>query len=104
MIVVSCCVTVCVTQKYLISMCLVRSDVDRPLAMSAMHDLLSWYSIAGGTRCPCALKNHTAAIATLVESDSATNSASVLDLVIILCFVDLKYDAPLSPMVSVHPV
>jgi hypothetical protein len=41
---------------------------------------------------------------TVAESDSATSSASVLDLVTILCLADLKYQGPLSSIVIVHSV
>ena len=49
--------TLSLTKKYLILMCLVRSDVDFPFFTSSIVLMLSWYTVAASMEYPCAMMN-----------------------------------------------
>lgn len=70
----------------------VRSPPDRPLAICAMQDMLSWNVVTTAILYPCKV------IHWLAESENPTSSASVLD------FVDLQCTAPTSPITTPLPV
>ena len=66
-------------------------------------DILSWCISTGSNLKPKDSMNRSWYIASEVASDKATSSASVEDLVTILCFTDLHKIAPL-PKVRKIPV
>ena len=91
-------------QKYLIAMCLVFLLVLLPLSISDIHDMLSWYTVAGACGCPCPTRKFLRCNSMFAESDVAISSASVLDFATIDCLVDSTDTGPPSPMVRHAPV
>ena len=96
--------TLSFVQKCLMAMCLVLLLVLLPLSIRDMQDMLSWYTVDGPCVYPCAIRKFLRCNSMLAESDVATSSASVLDLVTIDCLVDSTDTGPLSPTVKHAPV
>ena len=76
------------SQKYRTLICRDLADVLMPFSMSAIVDMLSWNMIAGVDGYPWFIKNRLRCSTWLPESDAHTSSASVLDLVTIVCRLD----------------
>ena len=77
-----------VMKKYLILMCLVLFDVDRPFSINDNVLLLSYHSRAGPMFSPCAMRKFRTQMTCDSPSDTPTNSASVELFDTSFCFVD----------------